>query len=257
MYLCIVVEQSLIIFTLKTIQTNRKFHWVFVLLIFTLGAGCNTVNPPEFGGTVKDIDGNEYHTVTIGNQTWMIENLKTTHFADSTAIPLIADSAAWRNLKTPGYCWYNNDSVQNKNTYGALYNWYAVNSRKLAPRGWHVPTEADWATLENNVTIYLYTSSSLSKTLASKTNWIRSSATGAIGNVLTINNSSGFNALPGGLREKYKGTFHAMDSTGAWWSSTVKSDTTAMSIVMRCDFNSVDRINKHIWKGLSVRCIKD
>jgi uncharacterized protein (TIGR02145 family) len=248
---------SLKIITLKTILTNRKFHWVFVLLIFTVVAGCNSVNPPEFGGTVKDIDGNEYHTVTIGNQTWMIENLKATHFADSTSIPLIADSAAWRNLKTPGYCWYNNDSIQFNTTYGALYNWYAVNSGKLAPRGWHVATEAEWATLESNVTKYLYTSGSLSKILAAKTNWISSTATGAIGNVLTINNSSGFNALPGGLRENNKRTFHAMDSTGAWWTSTNKSDTTSLSLMMRCDFNSVDRINKHKWKGLSVRCIKD
>ena len=242
---------------MKTILTNRKFNWVFVLLIFAVVAGCTAVNPPEFGGTVKDIDGNEYHTVTIGNQTWMIENLKATHFADSTSIPLTADSAVWRNLKTPGYCWYNNDSTQFKSTYGALYNWYAVSSGKLAPRGWHVPTEAEWATLESNVTQYLYTSGSLSKILAAKTNWISSTAAGAIGNVLTLNNSSGFNALPGGLRENNKGTFHAMDSTGAWWTSTNKSDTTSLSMTMRCDFNSVDRINKHKWKGLSVRCIKD
>jgi len=242
---------------LKTIKKNRNLYWIVVFSVFTVVVGCNTVNAPEFGGTVKDIDGNEYHTVTIGNQTWMIENLKTTHYADSSGIPMVADSAAWRNLITPGYCWYNNDSTQYKNEYGALYNWYAVNSAKLAPAGWHVPTETDWTTLENNVTIYLYASGSLSKILASKTNWIQSTSSGAIGNNLTLNNSSGFNALPGGSRENYIRSFHLMDSTGAWWSSTSKSDTTSMSVVMRCDFNSVDRYSKHKWKGLSVRCIKD
>jgi len=242
---------------LKTIKKNRNLYWVFVLSVFAVVVGCNTVNAPEFGGTVKDIDGNEYHTVTLGNQTWMIENLKTTHFADMSDIPMVADSAAWRNLKTPGYCWYNNDSTQYKNKYGALYNWYAVNSTKLAPAGWHIPTETDWTTLENNVTIYLYASGSLSKILASKTNWIQSASTGAIGNNLTLNNTSGFNALPGGSRENYFSSFHLMDSTGAWWSSTSKSDTTSMSVVMRCNFNSVDRYSKFKWKGLSVRCIKD
>ena len=242
---------------MKTIKKNRNLYWIVVLSVFALAVGCNSVNAPEFGGTVKDIDGNEYHTVTIGNQTWMIENLKTTHYADSSPIPMVADSAAWRNLNTPGYCWYNNDSTKYKNEYGALYNWYAVNSAKLAPAGWHVPTETDWSTLENNVTIYLYASGSLSKILASKTNWIISTSIGAIGNNLTTNNTSGFDALPGGLRENYIRSFHLMDSTGAWWSSTSKSDTASMSVVMRCDFNSVDRYSKLKWKGLSVRCIKD
>jgi len=108
------------------------------------------------GETVKDVDGNEYRTVIIGSQTWMIENLRTTRYADSTAIPMVSDSASWRNLLTPGYCWYNNDSTTNKNEFGALYNWYTVDTGKLPPRGWHVPTEEDWTTLENNVTDYLY-----------------------------------------------------------------------------------------------------
>ena len=99
------------------------------------------------GGTVTDIDGNVYHTVTIGTQTWMVENLKTTKYNDGTAIPLVTDSTAWLNLTTPGYCWYNNDAATYKNTYGALYNWFTVNTSKLAPSGWHVPTDAEWTTL--------------------------------------------------------------------------------------------------------------
>lgn len=245
------------LYILKRKRITRNLCCTLLLLVFAFATGCNTVNAPVFGGVVKDVDGNEYHTVTIGSQTWMIENLKATHYSDSTAIPVVTDSAAWKNLQKPGYCWYSNDSAQNKNSYGALYNWYAVNTGKLAPVGWHVPTEADWTTLENNVTIYLYASGSLSKILASTTNWLRSSATGAIGNDLTINNSSGFAALPGGLRENRGHSFSSKDSTGGWWSSTIKSDTTVVSLLMRYDLNSVERYNKYKWKGLSVRCIKD
>ena len=96
---------------------------------------------------VVDIDGNVYHTVTIGTQVWMVENLKTTKYNDGTAIPLVTDNTAWGALTTPGYCWYNNDSATYKNTYGALYNWYAVNTGKLAPTGWHVPTDSEWTVL--------------------------------------------------------------------------------------------------------------
>ena len=101
----------------------------------------NTVN------TVTDKDDNVYHTVTIGTQTWMAENLKTTKYNDGTAIPLVTDSTAWTSLLTPAYCWYNYDATTYKNTYGALYNWYAVNTGKLAPIGWHVATDAEWTTL--------------------------------------------------------------------------------------------------------------
>ena len=251
------IKKSLKESILKGYKVSRNIHWVFVLLVFAFIAGCNTITPPEFGGTVKDIDGNEYHTVTIGSQTWMIENLKTTRYMDSTKIAITSDSAAWRNLKVPGYCWYNNDSVANKNVYGALYNWYAVNTGKLAPKGWHVPTEEDWITLENNAVIYLYSSGSISKILASTTNWRKSGTSGAIGNNLTINNSSGFSALPGGSRENYIHSYNSMDSTGVWWSTTLKSDTTALSIVLRCQLSTVERHNKHKWKGFSVRCVKD
>ncbi|MDD4729737.1 MAG: FISUMP domain-containing protein, partial [Dysgonamonadaceae bacterium] len=98
--------------------------------------------------TVTDIDDNVYHTVTIGTQVWMVENLKTTKYNDGTSIPLVSDGTAWSNLATPGYCFYNNDAA-NKSTYGALYNWFTVNTNKLAPTGWHVPTDAESTTLEN------------------------------------------------------------------------------------------------------------
>ena len=242
---------------LRTIIRNRLFYREFIILFLLVTSGCKTINSPVFGGTVKDIDGNVYNTVTIGTQTWMMENLKTTHYNNNTAIPMVTDSAGWKKLKTPGFCWYNNDSTSNKNGLGALYNWYAADTAILAPTGWRVPTEDDWNLLESNVSVYLYASGSLAKILASNTGWNKSLNTGAIGNNLLINNSSGFTALPGGSRENYIHSFNSIDSTGVWWSSTYKSDTTGLSMLMRCDLNSVDRTSKHKWKGLSVRCVKN
>lgn len=95
-------------------------------------------------GVVTDIDGNEYHTVIIGNQVWMVENLKTTKYRNGDPITNLTDKTAWQRTFTGAYCWYNND-IKNKVTYGALYNWYAVDDgRNIAPYGWHVPSADDW-----------------------------------------------------------------------------------------------------------------
>jgi uncharacterized protein (TIGR02145 family) len=96
---------------------------------------------------VTDIEGNDYTTVTIGTQTWMGENLKTTKLTDGESIPKITDNAAWPNLATPAYCWYNNDETAHKKIYGALYNWYTVNTGKLCPTGWHIPSDDEWKTM--------------------------------------------------------------------------------------------------------------
>jgi len=79
----------------------------------------------------------------------MAENLKTTKLNDGTSIPLVTSSATWGTLSTPAYCWYNNDEASYKVTYGALYNWYTVNTGKLCPSGWHIPNDAEWTTLTN------------------------------------------------------------------------------------------------------------
>ena len=90
---------------------------------------------------------NEYHTVIIGNQTWMVENLKVTEYNDGTAIPLVESNSDWWNRTTAAYSWNENDEAKYKDSYGALYNWYAVNTGKLCPAGWHVPTDAEWTEL--------------------------------------------------------------------------------------------------------------
>jgi uncharacterized protein (TIGR02145 family) len=213
--------------------------------------------------TVTDIEGNVYNTITIGTQVWMVENLKTTKYNDGTVIPLVTDNTDWGNRTTPGYCWYNNDSAMYKNIYGALYNWYTVNTGKLAPTGWHVPTDTEWTTLENYLIAngYNYDGSTsgyyYAKSLAATTDWAIDSGTGTIGNDLTKNNRSGFSALPGGYRNIGNGTFHYVGRYGNWWSSTEYYTGNAWYRGMYYGVSYVHRLNYDKQNGFSVRCVRD
>jgi len=210
-----------------------------------------------------DADGNSYTVVTIGTQTWMAENLKTTQYNDVTAIPLVTDEADWANLTTSGYCWYNNDAATYKNTYGALYNWYTVNTGKLAPTGWHVPTDAEWTTLENYLIAngYNYDGSTsgdnYAKSLAASTDWFPYSDTGVIGNDLSKNNRTGFSALPGGYRFSSGGTFFGVGRYGSWWSATEDDTDDAWERDMYYIESDVYRGSISKQYGFSVRCVRD
>jgi uncharacterized protein (TIGR02145 family) len=136
-------------------------------------------------GTVTDIDGNVYNTVTIGTQCWMAENLKTTRYNDGTAILTGLSNADWQITTSGAYAIYNNDPANNT-TYGKLYNIYAVKTNKLAPAGWHVPTYTEWTTL----TTYLGGEAVAGGKMKATTLW-SSPNTGAT-------NSSGFTGLPAG-----------------------------------------------------------
>jgi len=216
--------------------------------------------------TIKDADGNIYHTVKIGNQVWTVENLKTTKYNDGTPVPFEIGFPEWqRNHTSPAYCWYKND-INNKGKYGALYNWYAVNTGKLAPKGWHVPSTDEWDTLVNYLIANGYnwdgttTGNEISKSLAAKTDWRISTVTGAIGNDLNANNSSGFLALPGGARD---GSFWNIGSLGNWWCTT--EGDTSMHSSAKCAYSmrlhsdvpnfACNCIEKH--SGLSVRLLQD
>jgi len=168
--------------------------------------------------TIKDVDGNVYHTLTIGTQTWMVENLKTTKYRNGDQIPNVTDNAAWSNHTTGAYCNYNNDATTG-NKYGKLYNSSAVrDSRNLAPIGWHVANDADWKKLVYYVAAYLGTSGSIAKALASTTDWVSSNDAGAVGNDLTKNNTTGFSALPAGNRSN-NGSFNDVGYYGYWWGT--------------------------------------
>ncbi|MGC3977933.1 MAG: FISUMP domain-containing protein [Paludibacteraceae bacterium] len=168
------------------------------------------------------------------------------------AIPNVTNNDTWWSLSTGAYCWYNNE-VSYRATYGALYNWYAVNTGKLAPKGWHVPTDAEWTTLENYLIAngYNYDGSTtgikIAKALASTTGWSTSTTAGAIGNDLTKNNRSGFTALPGGLRGSSGSG--GTDRIGYWWSSTRYDAYDAWARYLGCYYGK--------YYGFSVRCVRD
>jgi uncharacterized protein (TIGR02145 family) len=200
-------------------------------------------NPTLTYGTVSDNDNNVYKTKQIGTQVWMAENLKATKYNDGTAIPLVTDNTDWTNLSTPGFCWYNNADT-NKDTYGALYNWYTVNTGKLCPTGWHMPSDAEWTTLTTWLGGESISGGKLKETGTS--HWL-SPNTGAT-------NTSGFTAIPGGYRG---GAFGDIDSYGTWWSSTEYSTIYPWERDMFCSSNDVGRFYDVKQTGRSVRCLKN
>ena len=203
----------------------------------------------ESSATVKDIDGNVYKTVQIGNQLWMTENLKTTKYNDGTPIPNVIDDTQWENLTTGAYSWSNHDAA-NKNPYGALYNWYAVETGKLCPTGWHVASDKEWTTLMVYLGGYAIAGGKLKD--ADTTYW-GSPNKGAT-------NESGFTAIPGGWRND-NGAFSLF--LCYWWTSSTYSRYTDVPGEPRfyVIFRQQISIKKNHFltkgNGLSVRCIKD
>jgi uncharacterized protein (TIGR02145 family) len=177
----------------------------------------------------------------------MQQNLATASYNDGSGIPNVSDNTAWSNLTTPGYCWYNNDAATYKNTYGALYNWYAVNTGKLCPAGWHVPTDAEWTTLINYLGGESVAGGAMKE--AGTAHWI-SPNTGAT-------NSSGFTALPGGGRDYSDGTFDGLGLVGYWWSATEVSATGAWFCYLYFNGPNAYLYDHDKQNGFSVRCLKD
>ncbi|MEN6501108.1 MAG: fibrobacter succinogenes major paralogous domain-containing protein [Tenuifilaceae bacterium] len=145
--------------------------------------------------TVTDIDGNVYNTVTIGTQVWLAENLKTTKYNDDTDIPLMNENSSWEAIDSPGYCWYDN-SIANKDLYGALYNWPAVISGKLCPAGWNVPSDAEWTKLIDFLG---------GEYIAAE--YLKEVGTYWTSPISKATNYSGFCALPGGASGTAPGSF--------------------------------------------------
>jgi uncharacterized protein (TIGR02145 family) len=197
---------------------------------------------------VKDAEGNIYHYVTLGSQVWLTENLKSTRLNDSTAIAWVPDNSTWSSTKnvSPGYCWYGNDEFANKDSYGALYNWYAVSSGKLCPLGWHVPTDIEWTML----TEYLGgTAVAGGKLKENTTEHWRNPNQGAT-------NETGFTALPGGWRSDV-GVFDNILNFGYWWSSTSVSTTVSDYRYLYYGNGTATKSFVSQKYGLSVRCLKN
>ncbi len=220
--------------------TNYGTLWSFVTL-------------PLFVGPFSDSDGNSYATVVIGTQVWMAENLKSTKYNDGTAILYNTDNGMSYS-EAPGYCWYN-DNATNKNTYGALYNWFAVNTGKLCPVGWHVPQYTEWWTL---VSYLAGTEGSTAEGIsggkmkeAGTVHW-RTPNTGAT-------NSSSFSALPAGCRP-IGFPYQELGDRGYWWTATADAGALNARFVYTT-FDSSACISYYILidkrHQYSVRCMKD
>jgi uncharacterized protein (TIGR02145 family) len=204
-------------------------------------------NPDVTYGSVTDIDGNKYKTIGIGSQTWMAENLNAVSFNDGTPVTFIREATVWQSLTTPGYCWYNYDSI----SYGGLYNWYAINStdnggKNICPDGWHVPSDSDWETLMTYLGGKEDAGAKLKET--GSLHWYSTSP--------SITNETGFTAIPAGYRN-YGGSFNSIKRYGYWWSATEFSAADAYCRNMNYGYNSVERTSSNKKSGLSVRCIKD
>ena len=191
-------------------------------------------------------DGRNYKMITIGTQTWMAENLNTIKYNDGTDIPQVTNPSSWNYIETPAYCWYENNQELFGETYGPLYNWYVVNTGKLCPLGWHVPSDSEWTTLVNYCGGDQIAGNKLKE--IKNFHWSYPN-TGA-------DNESGFTALPGGFRD-YNGDFITVNLLGYWWCSSEGGDWCAWYRYMHKDFPNVFRLNGNKQYGLSVRCIKD
>lgn len=214
---------------------------------------CDSDCPP----TVTDYDGNVYQTVLIGDQCWMMENLKVTHYRNGDPIPNVTDDTEWENLTTGAYCEYDNDPV-NVETYGRIYNWYTVDtSANIAPEGWHVPTDAEWKQLE----MYL----GMSQAQADDTGWRGTDEGGKLKDTTLLwnapntdaTNESGFTALPGGSRN-YDGFILGMGYSASFWSSTEDDSIDAWSRHLYSGNSQVYRLGGSTRRnGCSVRCVRD
>jgi len=211
------------------------------------------------GGTCVDYDGNIYQTVIIGNQEWMAENLKVTHYRNGDAIPNVTDNGTWTSTSNGAYCVYNNTPA-NADTYGNLYNWYAVDdSRNIAPEGWHVPTDEEIKELEMAL--------GMSQSEADDTGWRGTNegsklagradlwTNGALENNAEFD-TSGFSFLPGGYRYFYNGDYSSISDYGYLWSSS-ESGSFAWYRLLHFIYTDVYRTHYYKRYGFSVRCFRD
>ena len=208
-------------------------------------------------GTVTDIDGNVYQTVTIGTQVWMMENLKVTHYRNGDPIPHVTDNGEWESL-SEGACWEYDNEVHNVPTHGRLYNWFAVNdSRNICPEGWHVPTDEEWKQLE----MYL----GMSQSEADATVWRGTDEGGKLKEAgyahwffpnTGATNESGFTASANSNRY-YDGTFINMRYSAHYWSLSASGSLSAWYRYLGYNNSEVGRNSHNKNCGFTVRCVKD
>lgn len=220
-------------------------HILILAEIIILSISCQkeSEKPPE---PVKDFEGNSYKTIKAGTQIWMAENLRATKFNDGTAISTVTASIQWKSIITAAYCWYDNDSIANSATYGALYNGYAVNSGKLCPTGWHIPAIDEWSQLREFFIDTISEGGKLKE--AGIAHWMNPN-NGAT-------NSTGFTALPSGFRFT-DGSFTAIHYYTGFWTASENGGDNQYFLGLYYGDASVSMSSVPKRYGLSVRCVKD
>jgi uncharacterized protein (TIGR02145 family) len=225
---------------------RKRISYFLMIMVGVAIIFMNSCKKVSDSAAISDIDGNQYSSVTIGTQTWMVENLKTTRLNDGTEIPVIKNAAAWGNLSTPGYCLYNYDETGYKDTYGVLYNWFTVNTDNLCPVGWHIPTDAEWEALTISLGGEGVAGSKL-RGSGMMSHW-------GGGNMMGVTNETGFTALPGGFCSSI-GMFNGIANNGYWWSATENNDANAWYRFMVNDNTRFNRGYGLKLQGCSVRCL--
>jgi len=206
----------------------------------------------------QDIDGNVYQTIQIGNQLWMAENLKVTHYNNGDLIPNIIEISEWANTNFGAYCDYDNNLFIS-GIYGKLYNWHAVESGQgLCPDGWHVPSDMEWISLTE------YLSPNEEET------WGNSIAGGKMKESghdhwnyfsdtisAEATNESGFTGLPGGYRYGVNGNYSNLGNTGYFWTSSMQDYVSTWNREIGFSSSNVYRNSNYVQNGYSVRCLAD
>jgi len=227
---------------MKIIQTILLFLITFSFI--NCEENTKPENFPYETGTVKDIDGNVYTTVNIGDQWWMAENLRVTHYQNQDAIEKISNSEDWFRLNNSGkdaYCYYDNNENY-LDEFGCLYNWIAVaDNRNIAPQGWRIPSNEDWEKLIQ------YPKKNNEDTFKSENGWIDFRYGGGT-------DDFGFNALPAGWVTR---EFVNMGSLTIFWSETEYDENSAWHLRLDNSYSTNELQYSDKYYGFSVRCVKD
>jgi uncharacterized protein (TIGR02145 family) len=210
----------------------------------TTAGGVGIVTTPGAGVA---FDGYTYSSIVFVNgQELMAENLRTTSYANGDPIPNLTNDTQWGSLNIGSWAHYNNDS-QYENPYGKLYNWYAVNdSRNICPSGWHVPSDAEWTVIIDNLGGESVAGGKM-KSIGTQY-WVSPNT--------DATNVSGFSGLPGGIRIS-SGDFVSIGGNGLWWSSTTSNSGSAWYRYINYNFGIVYRNFSVVNSGFSIRCLKD
>jgi uncharacterized protein (TIGR02145 family) len=253
-------------------KMKRGLTFVMVLCIsFLFLMSCkksdSSSNNTSSGPTVTDVDGNVYHTITIGTQTWMVENLKVKHYRNGDPIMVAKDAPVFapdtNAPDTTGYIYAYNNDAGNATVYGYLYNWYAIkDGRNVAPIGWHVPSDGEFEALVDKLGGNYLLLPNGDTTVGGEMKETGTAHWGVLGlpaSNVGATNISGWTGLPGGLL--YEGTFDDLRGSGVWWTTTTISGPNPLDeayILVLTNYNkNADRAQSFKASACSIRCLND